>query len=415
MNTGINEVKKLFAEKKFGEAVALLKNLAEQENDPEAKFYLGSLHIKGAAGVPKDIEAGKKYLMQAADAGLENAKQLLATMGVKQATPLTANEKQITQHDSMEQKGKVAEPLKEDDKRVIASGTDSVGNKKDAALLSEQGTASETLLSSAKSVGMKMMNASKNAYETSKNAYEAANQNSIKDKSLVRLSREKAGVGDMFINVFGAMVVLMILFRFVSSIFEPPRSNIRQQQPGMAQGQMVNTKNNNNNSVVPVKPGAPVQNAMKTQQNTNTGNVAEPISVVGAYHSSADQEGNYVHSAKLAVDGNTSTCWSEGVKGLGIGENIEIHFNGNYKVNGMNIWIGHQKSQNLFYQNARPIALRVIGSDGSSEVYNLRDTFGGQRVNFKQPITVNKVKLVVERVAPGNKYEDTCIAEVNFF
>ena len=412
MNTGINEVKKLFAEKKFGEAVALLKDLAEQENDPEAKFYLGTLHIKGAAGVPKDIEAGKKYLMQAADAGLENAKQLLATMGVKQATPLTANEKQITQHDSMEQKGKVAEPLKEDDKRVIASGTDSVGNKKDAALLSEQGTASETLLSSAKSAGMKIMNASKNAYETSKNAYEEANQKSIQDKSLVRLSREKAGMGDMVINVFGAMVVLMILFRFVSSIFEPPRSNIRQQQPGMAQGQMVNTKNNN---VVPVKPGAPVQDAMKTQQNTNTGSAAEPISVIGAYHSSADQEGNYLHSAKLAVDGNTSTCWSEGVRGLGIGENIEIHFNGNYKVNGMNIWIGHQKSQNLFYQNARPIALRVIGSDGSSEVYNLRDTFGGQRVAFKQPITVNKVKLVVERVAPGNKYEDTCIAEVNFF
>ena len=137
--------------------------------------------------------------------------------------------------------------------------------------------------------------------------------------------------------------------------------------------------------------------------------------IVNAYHSSADQEGNYIHSGRLAVDGNTNTCWSEGVKGLGIGENIEIHFNGNYRVNGMNIWIGHQKSQQLFYQNARPTAVRILGSDGSNEVYYLNDTYGMQRVNFKYPITVNKVKVAVERVAPGNKYEDTCIAEVNFF
>lgn len=155
-------------------------------------------------------------------------------------------------------------------------------------------------------------------------------------------------------------------------------------------------------------------NSVKTDTGVNAVSIP-PGSVVGAYHSSADQEGSYVHSARLAVDGNTDSCWSEGVKGLGIGENIEIHFNGNYKVSGMNIWIGHQKSQALFYQNARPIALRVAGNDGSSVVYNLQDAFGMQRVEFTKPIVVNKVKLIVERVAPGNKYEDTCIAEVNFF
>ena len=134
-----------------------------------------------------------------------------------------------------------------------------------------------------------------------------------------------------------------------------------------------------------------------------------------AYHSSADQEGNYSHSGKLAVDGNVDTCWSEGVKGLGIGENIEIQFNSTYKVNGLNIWIGHQKTQELFYQNARPTVIRVLGSDGSDEVYRLRDAFGGQRLNFRYPITVNKLKIVVVEAAQGTKYEDTCIAEVNFF
>ena len=150
-------------------------------------------------------------------------------------------------------------------------------------------------------------------------------------------------------------------------------------------------------------------------QGSNANNATVPIVIAGAYHSSADQEGNYVHSAKLTVDGDTKTCWSEGVKGYGIGENIEIHFTGTCKVSGMNIWIGHQKNESLFYQNGRPVALRVVGSDGSSEVYNLKDIFGVQRVEFKQPINVNKVKLVVEQIAKGSKYEDTCIAEVKFF
>ena len=150
------------------------------------------------------------------------------------------------------------------------------------------------------------------------------------------------------------------------------------------------------------------------KQITTAPNIPADAKMV-AYHSSADNEKGYIHSAMLAVDGNPNTCWSEGVKGLGIGENIEIQFNSAYRVNGMNIWIGHQKTRDLFYQNARPVAIRVLGSDGSSEVYRLSDTMGGQRVPFKYPITVNKLKLVVVQVARGSTYEDTCIAEVNFF
>lgn len=150
------------------------------------------------------------------------------------------------------------------------------------------------------------------------------------------------------------------------------------------------------------------------RKTSNALNIPAGVSMT-VYHSSADQEGSYSHSGMLAVDGSVATCWSEGVKGLGIGENIEIQFNDIYKVNGMNIWIGHQKTQELFYQNARPTVIRVLGSDGSDEVYTLRDTFGGQRVNFKYPIKVNKIKIVVVQAAQGSKYEDTCIAEINFF
>ena len=138
-------------------------------------------------------------------------------------------------------------------------------------------------------------------------------------------------------------------------------------------------------------------------------------SIAGASHSSADKEGAYVHSALLTIDGDTKTCWAEGVQGYGIGENIVISFNSTYRVSGMNIWIGHQKTEELFYKNGRPLAVRIIGSDGSNEIYNLNDTIGVQRVNFTRPIDVSNIKIIVEKIAPGNKYEDTCIAEVSFF
>ena len=139
------------------------------------------------------------------------------------------------------------------------------------------------------------------------------------------------------------------------------------------------------------------------------------IELVEVKHSSADSEDQYTHSGTLTVDGDTKTCWSEGVPGLGINENITYRFNKKSKINGLNIWIGHQKTEDLFYKNARPTAIRIIGSDGSNEVYTLQDTMGMQKVTFNRPITTWSIELVVEKVAPGSKYEDTCIAEVSFF
>ena len=73
------------------------------------------------------------------------------------------------------------------------------------------------------------------------------------------------------------------------------------------------------------------------------------------------------------------------------------------------------KSQDLFYKNARPSAIRVIGSDGSNQLYNIQDIFGQQEINFAQPINVNSVKLIIEKAKPGTTYEDTCISEVLFY
>lgn len=169
--------------------------------------------------------------------------------------------------------------------------------------------------------------------------------------------------------------------------------NIKDGGKGATGNTVKPSKPDNNKQVQPIQPGV----------------------ITRAYHTTADKEGSYIHSASLAVDGKTETCWSEGVPGLGIGEHIVFIFKDTYKVSGLNIWVGHQKSKTLFYQNARPTSIRVEGSDGSSEVYSLKDTFGAQRVDFKKPINTHLIKIVVDKVSPGNKYQDTCIAEVSFF
>ena len=92
-----------------------------------------------------------------------------------------------------------------------------------------------------------------------------------------------------------------------------------------------------------------------------------------------------------------------------------ISFDGTYEVNGMLIWPGHQKTETLFYQNARPSVIRVVGSDGYSERCYISDRSGLQRINFNRSMNVSSIQLIIEQAKPGTKYADTCIAEVEFF
>ena len=120
------------------------------------------------------------------------------------------------------------------------------------------------------------------------------------------------------------------------------------------------------------------------------------------------------HGASLAVDGNLQSCWSEGVDGWGIGEFITISFDDVYEVKGFNIWTGHQKSQDLFYKNGRPAAIRVV-VNGISQYYQLHNSMGSQQIYFPYPVRTNSVKIIIADVFKGYKYKDTCIAEVSFF
>ena len=137
--------------------------------------------------------------------------------------------------------------------------------------------------------------------------------------------------------------------------------------------------------------------------------------VSGVSHSSALKDGGSEYAGSLTIDGDIKTCWAEGEKGLGLGESLDFKFNDTYEISGMDIWIGYQKSQDLFKKNARPRIIDIFASDGSDETYELQDVMGSQRIIFKKPIKTNSIKLIILKATPGDKYDDTCISEVKFF
>lgn len=194
-----------------------------------------------------------------------------------------------------------------------------------------------------------------------------------------------------------------------------PQKNPREISVQIKYGKIADGKNL---APAPAPVPAPVPTPVPTPAPAPTPVSYSPVTmrdIVSATHSSADVDGSYIHGANLTIDGKPETCWSEGVQGAGIGEYVLYNFSGTYKVSGINIMIGHQKSRDIFYMNSRPVAITVIGSDGSRESFNLEDRMGSQYKSFSQPMNTSYVKIIVDRVASGSKWQDTSIAEVSFF
>lgn len=177
---------------------------------------------------------------------------------------------------------------------------------------------------------------------------------------------------------------------------------------------------------IPVKPGDSQQPyivnsapQVKKQKMFNPIDTPQSVAIMegvaGISSSSVLKEGNQNYSASNIIDQNNQTCWADGVPGLGIGESITLTFNQKYNISGFRIFNGYQKSEDLYYKNSRPIAFRIIGSDGSNAVYNLEDSIYEQDIYFDKMINVDSIKLVIEKVQHGTTYEDTCISEIIFF
>ena len=109
---------------------------------------------------------------------------------------------------------------------------------------------------------------------------------------------------------------------------------------------------------------------------------------------------------------SSETPWVEGVPGYGIGESfvIENTWATVYKtLLIMNGYISYERPF-LYKQNGRIKKIRVTGMvSGKEKVLDVLDTPHPQSVDISFITEPEDVKVTIEEVYPGTKYEDTCI------
>lgn len=168
--------------------------------------------------------------------------------------------------------------------------------------------------------------------------------------------------------------------------------------------------------------GASVKD-MQIQLKENSWDQAQPFDpiwvpypVKSVIASSTYTGDNRNHSASNLLDGNPQTNWTEGVKGNGLGEWILFEFKDKYQLNSISICGGCRVDEAHYYDNARPEKATLTFSDGSSIECRLNDNeyLSEQYISFDTPVITDSVKITIDSVYPGEKYEDTVISDVLF-
>jgi hypothetical protein len=112
-------------------------------------------------------------------------------------------------------------------------------------------------------------------------------------------------------------------------------------------------------------------------------------------------------------DDRIETAWVEGATGAGVGEWIAFTFQPQ-TIQYIEIYPGYGKSSELFYANNRLKRATLIFSDGTRASVQLFDQMRLQTVVLQKAVQASSLRLIIEEVYPGTKYEDTVIAEINW-
>lgn len=153
----------------------------------------------------------------------------------------------------------------------------------------------------------------------------------------------------------------------------------------------------------------------KQRNNINTSEINNQVNWTIADSSSVLNDGNNIsYSPSNVLDSKTSTVWSEGVQGDGIGEWIEISTGGDIgKVNSIAISNGFTKSTDLYYKNNRIKKANLEFSDGTNKIVEFKDNTLDEQVIDIGGKETSYVRLTILEVYKGNKYQDTCISTIS--
>jgi hypothetical protein len=114
------------------------------------------------------------------------------------------------------------------------------------------------------------------------------------------------------------------------------------------------------------------------------------------------------------LDGDLTTAWNEGVPGPGVGEWVRLEFARPLVLDRLEIANGYQQDTDRFYANGRVKSLELEYSNGASQLVELLDSLGYQKI---EPVVgeTEWVKLTIRSVYPGRAWDDTALSEVRVY
>lgn len=115
-----------------------------------------------------------------------------------------------------------------------------------------------------------------------------------------------------------------------------------------------------------------------------------------------------------AFDGETATCWQDGVEGNGEGTELTAILSESCMLQYIVIYNGQTINEDKFRKNGRVSQLEITNGQ-YTEVIELSDENVPVAVKLDGWENVSTVTFKINSVYPGSKYLDTCISEIVFY
>jgi hypothetical protein len=137
--------------------------------------------------------------------------------------------------------------------------------------------------------------------------------------------------------------------------------------------------------------------------------------------STLSPDGGNMYAASNLLDGILTTCWTEGVAGLGAGETLRFEFAEPVDLAKVRVMPGYYKDQggwDRWWSNGRLKQVRFTFPDGTTEERRLADKRGWQVIllNHEEMTSVEMTILAAYPASPGpHAARDTCVSEVQFW
>lgn len=207
-----------------------------------------------------------------------------------------------------------------------------------------------------------------------------------------------------------------------------PTQNVTQNESAPSAGTAAPTSSNTTSSTESSAPSAssststsPSASSSSSGQQSTQNNVesksAPPVftSTDASSVLPGDEVTSY-YGPNNVVDNDFMTAWVEGVGGGGVGQWVSINATTPQKVSGVRIVNGYPKAGDIFTGNHRPRSVTVSLSDGYEQRLTLADSYREyQTFNFDRAHETTYVRVRIDSIYQGAKWDDTAICELQAF